>query len=167
MAGRWPGEGAGSEGIDDMRQGLEGWEATGARLLRPYYLALLAEAYGQEGQAEAGLRLLSEALSTAHRTGERSREAELLRLQGELRLACDAGQDAAAEACFHQALDVARRQQATSLELRAAMSLARVWQRRGKHADAWQVLAEVYGRFTEQAETPDLLEANGLLTELT
>ena len=125
------GQGQHTEGIARMREGLEGWKATGARLLRPYYLALLAEAYGQQGQAEEGLRLLGEAQVTARQTGERSFEAELLRLQGELCLPGDA-EHVEAEGCFRQALDVARRQQARSLELRATLSLARLWQRQGR-----------------------------------
>ena len=83
-----------------MRKGLEGWEATGARLLRPYYLALLAETYGQGGQADEAQRLLSEALVTARQTGERNHEAELHRLQGELLLTCHAEQLVAAEGPF-------------------------------------------------------------------
>lgn len=159
-------QGRRDEGIAQMRQGLDGWEATGAQLLRPYYLALLAEAYGQGGQADEGLRLLSEALASAHNTGERSYEAELYRLQAELWLACDAEQHGAAEVCFRQALDVARGQQARSLELRAATSLARLWQRQGKHAEARRLLAEVHGWFAEEGDTADLLEAKGLLVEL-
>jgi predicted ATPase len=159
-------QGRRDEGIAQMRQGLDGWEATGARLLRPYYLALLAEAFGQGGQAEEGLGLLSEAMATAHRTGERNYEAELHRLQGELRLACDGAQHTAAETCFRQALDVARCQQARSLELRAAMSLGRLWLRQGKHAEARRLLAEVYGSFAEGRDTVDLLEAKELLAQL-
>jgi predicted ATPase len=91
---------------------------------------------------------------------------ELHRLQGELRLACDGAQHTAAETCFRQALDVARCQQARSLELRAAMSLGRLWLRQGKHAEARRLLAEVYGSFAEGRDTVDLLEAKELLAQL-
>ena len=87
-------------------------------------------------------------------------------MKGELLLAQSAHQTAEAEACFHQALDVARRQQAKSLELRAAMSLARLWQHQGKRDEAHQLLAEVYGWFTEGFDTADLQEAKALLAEL-
>jgi predicted ATPase len=101
-----------------------------------------------------------------HKTGERFYEAELYRLQGELLLTRSTCQTAEAEACFHQALDITRRQQAKSLELRAAMSLSRLWQRLGKHAEAHQLLAEIYGWFTEGFDTADLQEARALLAEL-
>jgi transcriptional regulator with AAA-type ATPase domain/predicted ATPase len=154
------------EGLTWMRQGLAGWEATGARLLRPYYLALLAEAYGHGEQVEEALRLLSEALATAHRTGERSYEAELYRLQGQFQLACNAEQHGEAETCFRQALDIARCRQAKSLELRAAMSLSRLWQQRGKRDAARQLLAPICAWFTEGFDTADLREANALLEAL-
>ena len=97
-----------------MRQGLAAARATGAELLRPYSLALLAEACGQAGQADEGLRLLAEALAVADHNAERWYEAELYRLKGELLLAQSAHQHTDAEACFHQALAIARRQHAKS-----------------------------------------------------
>src|SRR5262249_35135584 len=145
------------------------------------FLSLLAEAYGNVGQAAEGLNVLAEALACAHTTGERCWEAELYRLKGELLLQSgvqglesgistrDAGlqmRDAEAEACFHQALDIARRQQAKSLELRVAMSLARLWQHQGKRATARELLAPVYGWFTEGFDTADLQESKALLDEL-
>jgi len=144
-------------------------------------LGLLAEAYGCVGQTEAGLTVLADALAGVARTGERLWEAELYRLKGELLLqpgdqglesgvlTADAGlqtRDAEAEACFRQALDIARRQQAKSLELRAAMSLSRLWQHQGKRAAAYELLAPVYGWFTEGFDTADLQEAKALLDEL-
>ena len=110
--------------------------------------------------------MLAEALAVAHNSGERYYEAELHRLKGELLLALPGEQDAEAEACFRRALDVARRQQAKSLELRAAMSLARLWQQQGKQAEARALLAPVYGWFTEGFDTADLQEAKTLLEEL-
>jgi predicted ATPase len=118
------------------------------------------------GQAEEGLRVLAEARAAVpHREG-RFFEAELSRLEGELLLARSAEQQAGAEARFRQALDIAHRQQAKSLELRAAMSLARLWQQQGKRAEAHRLLAEIYGWFTEGFDTADLQEAKVLLEEL-
>jgi predicted ATPase len=154
------------EGIAQMRQGMTAWQATGAKVDRPYYLALLGEVYGKAGQAEPGLHLLTKALALVDAIEERYYEAELYRLQGELLLACSTEHHAEAETCFHQALDVARRQQAKSLELRAAMSLGRLWQRQGKRDGAHQLLAEVYGWFTEGFDTADLQEAKALLEAL-
>ena len=119
-----------------MQQGLAAWRATGAEVFRPYGLALLAEASAQVGQREAGLTLLAEALAVTNDTGERRWEAELYRLKGEVLLARSAEHDAEAETCFRQALDIARHQQAKSWELRAAMSLSRLWQQQGKRAEA-------------------------------
>src|SRR5262249_19108297 len=131
-----------------------------------HWLALLAEAYRRGGQAEAGLRMLAEALAAAHSTGERYYEAELYRLQGELLLLRSAAEHTEAETCCHQALDVARRQQAKGFELRAAMSLSRLWQGQGKRAEARELLAPIYGWFTEGFDTADLQEAKALLAEL-
>jgi predicted ATPase len=127
-----------------------------------YFLALLAEAYGRGGQAEEGLSVLDEALAAVQKTGERWWEAELYRLKGELILAASAEDSAEAEAYFQHAIDIARRQQAKSLELRAAMSLSRLWQQQGKSDAARGLLAPVYGWFTEGFETADLQEAKEL-----
>ena len=161
-------QGQGAEGAAQVRQGLAAHQATGSEQHRPYYLALLAEAYGSIGQTAEGLSLLAEALATVDRTGGRGWAAELHRLQGELLLA-QAGkrpQVPEAEACLHQALDVARRQQAKSWELRAAMSLARLWQRQGKRQEAYDLLAPIYSWFTEGFDTADLQEAKALLEGL-
>src|SRR5262249_52571980 len=163
------------EGIAQIRQGLTTYRATGAELICPYWLALLTEAYGQGGQAEAGLAVLAEALAAVEKIGERWWEAELYRLKGELLLQSgDQGLESgvsnppseAAETYFHQALDTARRQQAKSFELRATVSLSRLWQRQGKHTEARQMLVEVYSWFTEGFDTVDLQEARALLQEL-
>jgi predicted ATPase len=119
--------GQGEEGIAQIHQGLSAYQATGATRDRPYYLALLAEASAKVGQTIAGLEALAEALATLAKSGVRWWEAELYRLRGKL-LLLSADNEAAAEACFHQAFDIARRQHARSLELRAAMSLSRLWQ---------------------------------------
>jgi predicted ATPase len=126
---------------------------------------MLAEAHSSMGQPEAGLTALSEALTLVETTGERYYEAELHRLQGELLL--QAAPDVArVEACFQQALDTARRQQAKSLELRAAMSLSRLWQQQRRHAEAQALLTPVYGWFTEGFDTADLQDAKALLDAL-
>jgi predicted ATPase len=157
------------EGIAQMRQGLTAWRATGAAVFQPYGLALLAEAYAKVGQLDEGLTLLAEALAMINDKGERRWEAELYRLKGELLLHAECGAQNAtltAEACFQQALDVARQQQAKSWELRAVMSLSRLWQRQGKRDAARQLLAPIYGWFTEGFDTADLQEAKALLEEL-
>jgi tetratricopeptide (TPR) repeat protein len=159
-------QGHSEEGIAQMRHSQEAMQATGEMSQRPWLLALLAEAYGQSGQAEEGLRLLAEALAVMDTTGERGHEAELYRMKGEL-LVQQAVPDALqAEACFQQALAVARRQQAKSWELRAAMSLARLWQQQGKRTEARELLAPLYGWFTEGFDTADLQDARVLLEEL-
>src|SRR5215510_5013850 len=155
------------EGIAQMCQGQEATRSIGAEVGRSGFLALLAAAYGAAAQPEKGLEVLAEALSVVNNKGERYYEAEIHRLTGELLLAGFADQQAASEASFHQALIVARAQQAKSWELRAAMSLARLWQQQGKQAEARQLLAEVYGWFTEGFETADLQEAQALLEVLT
>jgi adenylate cyclase len=161
-------EGAVAEGIRQLHQGLATRRDTGTELPLSLYLALLAEVYRQGGQVNAGLHVLAEALEHLDKTGERGLEAEIYRLKGECLLA-QAGKrhrQRQAEECFRQAFDIARRQQVKSLELRAATSLSRLWQRQGRRAEAHQVLAESYGWFTEGFETPDLQEAKALLEVL-
>ena len=159
-------QGQEEEGIAQMRQGLAAYRATGAELRRPYYISLLAEACGKKGQAEEGLNTLAEALNTVNKTGERWYEAELFRLKGELLLKSEIQRLSEAETCFRQAIDITRCQSAKSLELRAVMSLSRLWQQQGKNAQAQHKLAEIYGWFTEGFDTPDLKEAKALLEEL-
>ena len=163
-------QGQEEEGIAQIRQGLAASRATGARVGWSYWLALLAEVYGKAGQVEEGLPLLAEALPVVDKTGERFYEAELYRLKGELTLQSSAqspeSKVKAAEGCFQKAIEVARQQQAKSLELRAVMSLSRLWQRQGKKDEAHRVLAEIYGWFTEGFDTKDLQEAKMLLQEL-
>ena len=160
-------QGQGDSGMAQMRHGLFAIQATGAGLRQPYYLAVLAEVYGQLGRAEDGLTMLAEALEAVRNTGEYWWKAELHRLRGELTGQQDTEQKwAEAEACFQQALDIARRQQAKSLELRAATSLARLWQSQGKRQDAYDLLAPVYNWFTEGFDTADLIDAKAFLLEL-
>ena len=158
-----------AEGLGWMRQGLAAYQATGAEVWRPYYLALLAEAYGRGGQRAEGVRLLTEAPVVADNSGAHWWAAELYRLRGELLLEHEgAGHNVVeAEQCFQQALAIAQHQQAKSLELRAAMSLSRLWQAHGKRAAARQLVAEIYGWFTEGFDTADLQSARVLLAALT
>jgi class 3 adenylate cyclase/predicted ATPase len=197
-------QGQGEEGITQLRQGLDAFRATGAAMTQTHILALLAEAYGTGGQAAEGLTVLAEALATVERTGERFHEAELYRLKGELTLQ-GANQKAKgkrqkskitnpqsltpnpqgeveqeAEECFLKAIEIARHQQAKSLELRAVTSLVRLQQHQATHhtsrntqhesrtrlAEAHKLLSDLYGWFTEGFDTKDLQEAKVLLDEL-
>jgi class 3 adenylate cyclase/predicted ATPase len=159
-------QGHGEVGIVQMSQGLTAYQATGARLFVPYFQALVVEACGSVGQAAVGLTVLVEALAAVANIGGYFYEAELHRLKGEFLLFRSAANPIEAEACFQQSLDVAHRQQAKSLELRAAMSLSRLWQRQGKRGEAQQLLAPIYGWFTEGFDTADLQEAKALLDQL-
>ena len=158
--------GRGAEVITQIQQGLAASQAIGAVRDRPYHLALLAEVFAQVGQTTAGLETLAEALVTLPKSGVRWWAAELYRLRGALLLQGTVAQPEEAEACFQQALDIARRQEAKSLELRAAMSLSRLWQQQGKQAEARALLAPIYGWFSEGFDTADLQEAKALLEEL-
>jgi len=171
-----------TEGVVLLQQGLSTWKATGAEALLPCYLALLAEAYHKAGNTVAGLGALTSAMEHVNKTEERWYEAELYRLKGKLTLQqsqapslksqVDNSQSAVcnpqpeAEAFFQKAIEIARRQQAKSLELRATVSLARLWQRQDKHHQARTVLADIYGWFTEGFDTKDLREAKALLEQL-
>jgi predicted ATPase len=173
--------GQSKEGMAQMRQGLAAWRATGATIKWTYYLMLLAEAHGKAGHMDQGRTVLAEARTILDNSGERRWEAELYRMQGVLtrqkvqgassqsqgptRVQSEA-RDLEAEAYFVQAIEIARKQQAKSLELRAAMSLARLWQQQGKRAEARELLAPVYGWFTEGFDTADLIEAKALLDAL-
>jgi predicted ATPase len=159
-------QGQHGEGLAQMHQGLAAKQATGSVNRLSESLACLAEAYGEIGQAEEGLRLLAEALTWVDTTGERHFEAEVYRVKGELLLRQAVPDMPQAEACFQQALVVAHHQQAKSWELRAAMSLCRLWQRQGKRDEACELLASIYGWFTEGFDTADLQEAKALLDEL-
>jgi predicted ATPase len=202
-------QGQQEEGIAQMRQGWAAYQATGAKMAGPQFLALLAEAYGRVGQREEGLAVVAEALAMGDTTEERYYDAELYRLKGMLTLQsqvpspkpvlslvegsqveetlpgrvgsahhnvsiAEAGtvggahptMEAEAEGYFLKAIEAAREQQARSLELRATVSLARLWRQQGKQKDAHQMLSEIYGWFTEGFDTKDLREAQSLLEEL-
>jgi predicted ATPase len=159
-------QGQGEAGLAQMHQGLAAVLATGNEAARPRYLILLAELSGPAGQVEEGLRLVAEALRAFEAGGQGDMLAEAYRLQGALLLRQSTPDPTQAETCFQQALTIARRQQAKSWELRAATSLARLWQRQGKRAEAHALLAPIYGWFTEGFDTADLQEASVLLAEL-
>jgi predicted ATPase/class 3 adenylate cyclase len=159
-------QGQGEEGMAQARQGIATVRATGAALIVPYFCTLLAEVYDHLGHPEDGLQTLAEAHTLVEQQEERWWEAEISRLRGILLLRQTMTQQEEAEACFQRALDVARHQEAKSLELRAAMSLARLWQHQGKRAEAYDLLAPIYGWFTEGFDTADLQEAKALLDGL-
>jgi adenylate cyclase len=159
-------QGQHQEGIAQITQGLRAYRATGAETLRAYFLALLADVHGTLGELEAGLAVLMEALTLVDKTGERWYEPEIYRLKGVLLLQQSSANQVVAEACFHHALDIARSQQAKSFELRIATSLARLWQQQGRRQEAHDLLAPIYGWFTEGFDTADLKDAKALLDTL-
>jgi predicted ATPase len=159
-------QGQGDAGIVLMRQGLMRSQSAGTKLGQAPVLAQLAEAYWRTGQTEAGLQALTESLAVMETTSEHWWAAETYRLKGELLLQQNIPDTLAVETCLQQARAVACRQNAKSWELRAATSLARMWQRQGKHDEARTLLAPVYNWFTEGFDTPDVLAAKGLLEVL-
>jgi predicted ATPase len=153
------------EGLEEMRRGLAEYKQRGASLRQPYFLGLLAGVLHKTGQAEQALEVLAEALAAAHHTGDRFYEAELYRLKGEV-LLMQTKRGVEAEGCLKQAVEVSRRQQAKSWELRGLMSLARLYRQQGKRQQARQRLEQAYGCFSEGLHTADLREAKALLDEL-
>jgi predicted ATPase len=176
-------QGLQEEGIEQMRQGLAAHQATGAKVARPHFLALLAEGLGKTHHFEEGLRVLEEALELVDRNGERCYLAELYLIKGKLLLMQAADRDLlraatgrkavveyeraeiAAENCFYQSIKIAQQQKARSWELRAAMSLARVYRKQGKQEQARLLLEQLYATFTEGFDTMDLREAKALLDD--
>jgi predicted ATPase len=175
--------GQGEEGLRQMRHGLTAYRVTGAELYVPYVLSLLAEGYASLRQVEAGLAVLQEGWEVMERTGEHVWHAEVCRVKGALLLAqesqkanvkgqmpvlsiAEGSKVEEAEACFQQAIAVAQQQSAKSWELRAATSLARLWQQQGKTTEARDLLAPVYEWFTEGFDTADLKDAKALLDKL-
>jgi adenylate cyclase len=162
-----PAEGQVGTGIDEIRQGIAALRAIGFALTLPSWFASLAQACVQAGKAGEALSLIDEALGLVSVNGERSWEAELYRLKGEA--LSRQGDEVEAEACFQQAMDTARHQQARSWELRAAVSLCRLWRTQGtqsKREEAWRLLKPIYNWFSEGFGTPDLKEAKSLLDAL-
>ena len=161
----WALQGRTMEGIETVMQGTAAIVRMGGLISQPIALVFLTEAYLISGQAENGLKALDEGLYLLKDDGGECWEAEYHRLKGEL-LLLPGGSEAEAEESFNQALDVTRRQSAKSLELRAANGIARLWQKQGKQREARELLAEIYGWFTEGFDTPDLIDAKALLEEL-
>jgi predicted ATPase len=153
-------------GMAQVRQGITALQATGQALNIPYLRTLLADVSAHLGHTADGLQALAEAYTLVEQQEERWWEAEVCRLRGVLLLRQTGTPQAEAEAWLQRALDVARRQEAKSLELRAAMSLGRLWQQQGKWTEAHELLAPIYGWFTEGFDTADLQEAKALLEEL-
>ena len=153
--------------LDELRESVSAIPKIGVHINTPYFMTLLASGYRQLGRIEDGLEVLDDARASSDGRGEHWWLAEVHRLRGELLLSLSDANADEAEACLHEALDVSRYQKARSLELRAAMSLARFWRGQGKADDALNLLAPVYGWFTEGFDTPDLRGAKALLDELT
>jgi TOMM system kinase/cyclase fusion protein len=165
LLGSWAlaGQGESEQAVVGLRRGITDRRARGRVAASAYFLTLLAEACGRAGRRQEGLQALGEAQQFADATEERFWQAEIHRLKGELLLQHDATTVEVAESCFHRALAVARGQQARSLELRAALSLARLWGRQGRPQAGRELVAAVYGTFTEGFETHDLLTARAFL----
>jgi predicted ATPase len=154
------------EGIPQMTQGIAAFRATGAEAWCHYWLGLLAEASGKADQSAQGLTYLAEALALVRQNGECFYEAELHRLHGELLLQQPIPAVPHALTCFRHALEVARRQETKLLELRVTTSLSSLWQQQGKRTEAYELLAPIYGWFTEGFDTADMQEAKALLEAL-
>jgi len=158
--------GRSEEGIAQIQEGSVAFRATGAELMRPYFLCLLAEACMAPGRFDDGLSALAEALTAADEHKIRHYEAEMHRLKGELLLKQSNSKASDAQSCFQRAIAVARKQRGKSLELRATMSLSRLLDKQGRRDEARAMLAEIYGWFTEGFDTADLKDAKALLDEL-
>src|SRR3984893_8571248 len=158
--------GRASDALQTINTGITAWQATGATFWMPLYLSYLARAYAELGQFDDAWRCIGEALTAMETTKEKWWSAEINRVAGEIALKSSKQDTARAQEYFERALTVARQQQAKSWELRAAMSLARLWRDQGKPQQARDLLAPVYGWFTEGFDTRDLKEAKALLEEL-
>jgi predicted ATPase len=158
-------DGATEAGLRQMVQSLESLHQIGTRFNSAYFLALLAQAQAQSGALQAALHSLETAQQIADDSGEQLWNAELVRLTGEYKLRL-IGVAKEVESYYHTALQIARQQGAKSLELRATLSLARLWQTQGRQAEALHLVTAIYGWFTEGFDTADLQEAKVLLEEL-
>ena len=155
-----------SDAVKMMSSGITAWQSTGGKAFTPFYLSLLARAYAELGKFDDAWRCSGEAMTAVETTKEKWFEAEIHRIVGEIALMSPEPDAAKAQAYFERALSVARKQHAKSLELRVAMSMARLWRDQGKRDEARDLLAPVYGWFTEGFDTLDLKEAKALLDEL-
>ena len=159
-------QGRREEALSLLLEGYRAFRATGAEVRAPAYLGMLGDAYTQSARFQDAHTVLDEGLAVAEKNDDRCHEAELHRLKGELLLAESADQLAAAEDSFRRAVETAQQQQSRGWELRATMSLARLWERHGRRDEARAALAAVYGTYTEGFTTPDLVHANALLQTL-
>ncbi len=159
-------EGDCEDGIEKMKEGISAWQSTGAGWSVSYFHGLLAEAYGAADDPQQGLETVRKAALLAETMGEHFYEAELSRIEGSLHLQCGETGEARAESCYLAALEIARRQKAKLLELRAATSLGRLWQQNGRLDEARELITPIYSWFTEGLDTVDLKEARSLLDEL-
>jgi serine/threonine protein kinase/predicted ATPase len=159
-------QGRREEALPLLLEGYCAFRATGAEVRAPAYLGMLGDAYTQSARFEDAHKALDEGLADAEKNDDRCHEAELHRLKGELLLAESADQGAVAEESFRRAIETAQRQQSRAWELRATLSLARLWQRQGRRDEARAALAAVYGTYTEGSTMPDLVHANALLQTL-
>jgi predicted ATPase len=155
-----------TDAVQTIASGVAAWRATGATVWTPLHMSFLANAHARLGQLDDARRCIDEAVTTVETTKETWFDAEVNRIAGEIALTSPQRDEAKAEVYFERALAVARAQQAKSWELRAAMSMARLWRDQGKRDAARDLLALVYGWFTEGFDTLDLREANALLGEL-
>jgi predicted ATPase len=155
-----------SEAVLVIASGITALRSTGATIFLPLYLSHITKAYAELGQVDDAWRCIGEAITTIETTEERWLEAEVYRTAGEIALSSANRDVAKAEGYFERALAVSRKQQAKSWELRASMSLARLWRDQGKVQQARELLAPVYGWFTEGFDTRDLKDAKVLLEEL-
>ena len=155
-----------ADAVHMITSALSAYHSTGATVFMPWYLSTLARAYAKLGQFDDAWRRIDEAITTTDTTKEMWSEAEVHSIAGEIALVAPERGAAKAQEYFERALEVARKQQAKSWELRAAMSLARLWRDQGKVREAHELLAPVYGWFTEGFDTRDLKEAKALLGTL-
>jgi predicted ATPase len=154
------------DGIAKIQEGLAATRGTGAELVSPYFLCLLAEACMETGRIDEGLSALTEALAAADENENRFYEAETHRLKGELLLRQNDSNAAEARRCFERAIEIARKQSAKSPELRATVSLTRLLAKQGRRNEARTMLADIYGWFTEGFDTADLKDAKAMLDGL-
>jgi predicted ATPase len=159
--------GKASDAVSIFSSAIPVMRSTGTRTFFPVWLSLLARAYGELGQFDDAWSYIGQAITAVETTKEKWYEADVHRIAGEIALMSPKPDVAKAEACFNRALAVAREQQAKSFELRAAMRMARLWREQGKRDEAREILAPVYGWFTEGFDTLDLRQAKALLDELT
>lgn len=154
------------EALPLLLEGLNAFRATGAQVRVPSYLCIVGDAYTQCGRFEEAHNVLEEGLSVAEKNGDRCHEAELLRVKGELLLAESPDQSALAEDCFRGAIETAQRQLSRAWELRATISLARLWQQQNRNDEAHIALSAIYEKYSEGFTTPDLVDAKSLLKAL-